>query len=321
MKIVVIGGGPAGSIVSRLLASKFNVTLIQDKKWTKPCGGGTKTKIFNEYNLSSKLIKEKFNSIQIIYKNKHINVDILGENLSIVFRNEFDEYLRNEAQKSGVKLIYDKLIDIKENKAILKNQTINFDILIAADGVNSIVRKILSLPPIEKVLTHYATINKKTKKPIFYFDRQYGGNFYAWEFPHQNQTHIGSDASTFKHFKKHLNIITNNKGYFIPSWQENIIIQKENIYFVGDSAGQVMPLTFEGIYYAIKSAEILANSIINNLDYKTEWNKKFLKQFKFMKTLETAMKNNTLKNILMFSFKFKIIQNFSVKLWLEKIKL
>ena len=58
----------------------------------------------------------------------------------------------------------------------------------------------------------------------------------------------------------------------------NIIIQKENVYFVGDAAGQVMPLSFEGIYYAIKSAKILANSIKNNLNYEKEWNKHYLKK-------------------------------------------
>jgi len=321
MKIVVIGGGPAGSTVSRLLASNFDVTLIQDKKWNKPCGGGVKTKLFKEFNLNEDLIKEKFSYFEIIYKNKHIPLDILGDNLGIVFRDEFDEYLRKKAQKKGVKIIYDKLIDIKDNKAILKNRKINFDILIAADGVNSTVRKILSLPPIPKVLTHYATIEQKIKNPCFYFDKEYGGNFYAWKFPHKTKTHIGSDAITFQNFKNYLNININHKGYFIPSWQENITIQKENIYFVGDSAAQVMPFTFEGIYYALHSAQILANCIINNLNYQKEWNKKFLKDFKLTKKIEKLMNNQFFRDLIMLGFKSKYIQKLIVKLWLEEIKL
>jgi geranylgeranyl reductase len=31
MKILIIGGGPAGATAARLLANKFDVTLIQDK--------------------------------------------------------------------------------------------------------------------------------------------------------------------------------------------------------------------------------------------------------------------------------------------------
>jgi geranylgeranyl reductase len=321
MKILVVGGGPAGSTISRYLANKFDVILIQDKKWKKPCGGGTKTKIFKEFDLDTNLIKEKFNSLKMIYKNNTIDLSLLGDNLSIVFRDEFDEYLRNKAKENGVTIIYDKLIDIQKNTAILQNQQIDFDILIAADGVHSNVRKLLNLPDLPKVLTHYALIDKKVDKPLFYFDKLYGGNFYAWEFPHQNKTHIGSDYKTFINFTKYLDINTKHKGYFIPKWEENITIQKNNIYFVGDSAAQVMPLTFEGIYYAMESAKILAHCIINNLDYKTEWNKRFLKQFKFMKFIEKSMQNKFLRNIIMFGFTVPIFQKISVKLWLEKIKL
>jgi len=317
MKIVVVGGGPAGSTAARFLAPHFDVVLIQDKKWTKPCGGGTKTTLFDEFDIDKKLIKNKFSFFEIKFKKNSINLDIKDDNLSIVFRDEFDEYLRNKAKQNGAKIIYDKLIDIKNNTAILKKQSIKFDILIAADGVNSITRKLMNLPEVPKVLTHYALINKQIKKPIFYFDRIYGGNFYAWEFPHLNKTHIGSDASTFQNFINHLNIKTSNKGYFIPSWNKNIKIQQNNIYFVGDSAAQVMPLTFEGIHYAIESAKILANSIINNLNYQKEWNKKFLFHFKIMKLLENTMKQKILREIMLFSFKSKFIQNFSVKLWLK----
>ena len=322
MNIVVVGGGIAGSTVSKLLVKHNNVTLIQDKKWGKPCGGGTKTRIFKEFNLDPFYIKEKLSSIEMKYKQSSINLDLLGENLSIVFRKEFDEYLRENAKEHGVHLIYDKVINIKNNKVITKkNQIIPFDILIAADGVYSTVRKIINLPEIPKVLTYYARINKQIKKPLFYFDKSLGSDFYAWEFPHHNQTHIGSKFNSFNNFKKYLNINIKNKGYYIPMWQPNITIQKDNIYFVGDSAGQVMPLSFEGIYFAMMSSKILAYSIEHNLNYKKEWDKRFLNQFKFMKFLEKNMQNNFLRNLIMFSFKSKIIQKLSVKIWLIKTKI
>jgi len=48
MKILIIGGGPAGSVAAINLAKHFDVTLIQDKKWDKPCGGGVKRKILKK---------------------------------------------------------------------------------------------------------------------------------------------------------------------------------------------------------------------------------------------------------------------------------
>lgn len=322
MKILIIGGGPAGASAARFLAKKFDVTLIQDKIWNKPCGGGVKIKIFDEFNIPKNLIKHKLSYIYMNYKNTKIKIDLKGENLAIVKREEFDKTLRNLAIENGAKLFHGKFKKFENNKAIIEinkeKVAFKYDILIAADGVNSSVRRALNLKPIPKTITHYATIDKQIKTCEFYFDEYLGGKYYAWEFPHINKTHIGSvDKKSFENFCKFLNINIKPKGYFIPTWQDNIIIQKDNIYFVGDAAGQVMPMSFEGIYYAISSAKILANSILNNLDYKSEWNKRFLKEFKFMKYIE-KLHQTKFRKIMVYLHKFEWMRNFSVNLWLGK---
>ena len=325
MKILIIGGGPAGATVSRLLAKDFDVTLIQDREWDKPCGGGTKSKVFDEFDIPKEIIKHQLDNVIIEYKNKKIQIDLKGKNLSIVKRSEFDKTLRDLAKKEGVNLIYGKFKDFTEKKAIIEINKekilFDYDILIAADGVNSLVRKKLGLKPIPKIITHYQRIeNYKVNSCEFFFDKNLGGDYYAWAFPHMEKTHIGSVGESFKNLCNYLGVNIKPKGYFIPTWQEGITIQKDNIYFVGDAAGQVMPLSFEGIYYAIKSAEILANSIKNNLDYTNEWNKRFLKEFKFMKKLENIMKNPILRSLMIKAQNIKKIQNISVDMWLGKFK-
>lgn len=225
------------------------------------------------------------------------------------------------AVKNGTKLYYGRFKGFEEKKAVIEinkeKLLFDYDILIAADGVNSTVRKALNLGSIPKTITHYARIDKQINTCEFYFDEKLGGKYYAWEFPHVNKTHIGSvDKNSFDNFCKFLNVNVKPKGYFIPIWQEGIIIQKDNIYFVGDAAGQVMPMSFEGIYYAVHSAKILTDSIINNLDYEKEWNRRFLKEFKFMKFIE-KINQTKLRSLMVKLHKFKFMQNFSVNLCLH----
>jgi geranylgeranyl reductase len=69
LKVLIIGGGPAGSTAAYHLAKHYDVTLIQNRIWDKPCGGGVKTKILNSLQIPKKLIKHQLDYVDMIYKN------------------------------------------------------------------------------------------------------------------------------------------------------------------------------------------------------------------------------------------------------------
>jgi len=65
--------------------------------------------------------------------------------------------------------------------------------------------------------------------------------------------------------------IISYQGGLIPIYNPRIKTQKDKLYIVGDAAGQIKATTGGGLVPGLTSARILADSIINNMDYEKEW--------------------------------------------------
>jgi geranylgeranyl reductase len=94
-----------------------------------------------------------------------------------------------------------------------------------------------------------------------------------------------------------------------------------NVLFLGDAAGLVMPLSYEGIYYAMKSGQMAAEAIIAGrpLLYEKTWKRKYTKRFYLMQRLkEHFLKNDENAEHLVELHRRKDIQKASMRLWLEK---
>jgi geranylgeranyl reductase len=108
------------------------------------------------------------------------------------------------------------------------------------------------------------------------------------------------------------------RGYRVPLWKGDLY-SKGRILFTGDSAGQVLPLTYEGIYYAMKSGELAAEAILggNEGDYKRLWKRDFRKRFFLIKRLwEYFLKNDARTERLIRLQKRPEVQEASMKLLL-----
>ncbi len=74
-------------------------------------------------------------------------------------------------------------------------------------------------------------------------------------------------------------------GAMIPSLEaeswDHLKVSGDNWALIGDAAGFVDPLTGEGIYYAIKSAELLATAILTRVrDYEDLWRAEFCEEMR-----------------------------------------
>ena len=340
--IIIVGAGPAGAIAGKYLArSGKKVLLLQkDLSFKKPCGGGIRMDAFNEFEIDKCLVKNFVDTIVLETKKKSIEFDMRSAPLGIVDRVKFDKALRNDAMNAGAKVIEGKVVDVKvlSSGVVVDVQIDNVceryqaEYLIAADGVLSTVRKKVRAEEVPKRLAHYSDVNTlPTSKCYFYLGSTLTDRVYAWRFPYEGGADVGtfskkSSKAYIYNLFQFLGINEDEKvrGYHIPIWKKPLFYDNR-IFYVGDAAGQVLPFTYEGIYYAMKSAKILSEVIIEDVEfreYEARWNKLFLKKFNALKRLQRIF----LFNDLMIFMMMKTLEKPKMKqklldMWMDKYEI
>lgn len=252
---------------------------------------------------------------------------------TMTLRKNFDYGLVKIAIRAGAKLIEDeKVIDIKidKDKATIvtdKGTTIDSDIIIGADGVWSLVAKKIGLRkknnPIGLCVFEEYELDKEMLDKYFgelrlgYIHSKFDNlNGYGWVFPKNKHINIGigeldynpqqnKNKTNLKNvyynyistLKKQKLIpekikINNIKGGAFPIIPLNKTYSKR-VILVGDAAGFVNPVSGEGIYYAMASGQLAAETIQNALEskdasekflskYQKNWKKDFGKELRLM---------------------------------------
>lgn len=336
--VAVIGGGPAGATAARLLArsGKDTVLVEKDLDYDKPCGGGITSSVFSDFDLPGELIKKEVRLLRIIAPSGHTQEVSLEEaSLAIVQRKQFDRALRDLSVKEGARLLHGRLKTLRpaQKKWLLDIDTPQGPVtlqaarIVAADGVNSRVRQLVcnSLPA--RLFCAYSLVETLDMDHCeFRFGTRYSPGYYSWIFPACSGASIGTasvDSRKARHYLdnclKAKGIVEGKaKGYFIPLWQGDLY-EKKGVFFIGDAAGQVMPMSFEGIYYAMKAGQFVHEAIVLNKPalYKKLFLKRFKKRFLFMKALQAFfLKNDASAERLVRMHSSEEVRRLSLNIWL-----
>lgn len=298
--VAIVGAGPAGAWAARALASAGARVVIFDASHPreKPCGGGITGRALEliqpvlGHGLCASVVAEsaRFEADGSgLTPTVPLSCDRLTSQnaLVIVGRAAFDRWLLDRAIASGARHIPERVTDVTMDGGSACLATSGGRYLaahvIGADGAMSVVRRRLGQPFSRAQLSiaagyfvHGASSRAITIRCV----SEPAG--YIWSFPRTDHLAVGicAQADTLPNSQP-LRAITREwieraslpdharlvpYTWPIPSLSASDLranlVAGPHWMLVGDAAGLVDPLTREGIYFALRSAEMASQSIL-----------------------------------------------------------
>ncbi|MFW6115032.1 MAG: NAD(P)-binding protein [Thermodesulfobacteriota bacterium] len=292
-KVAIVGAGVGGSYLAYLLSKRGIHTVVFDPRTPheKLCGGGVTPKAIADFPLLLELPcpRHEIWKAVLISPNDTMTSVELEKPLTIFNRRDLDYTLLIKAQELGAYLRAERVnvfARVGSHWEISTDQAqYEAEIIVGADGAMSRTRKILGISTggPECFLALACFIDMTGDSALFKFFPDFKG--YLWAFPRVDKTVVGivsrystaHDIATLKQmlrnyielrFPSHLNHIS-FRGGLVPLFSNESLcgrqrICSENWALIGDAASLVDPISGEGIYYALCSADILAACIAEN---------------------------------------------------------
>jgi len=288
--ITIIGAGPIGCFLAeRLAKAGRKVRILEEhKEIGRPvqCTGLVTEeigKLVNVKELKDKgIIINEIRRIEVVAPNgKRV---IIPAKEYVIARDRFDSYFADKANTAGAEIVLGKRIKKKDIKKLEKES----DIIIGADGPNSIIRGILNRSSKEKPRNYIgvqAVIKAKIKDPAKYtvfFGKGIAPGFFAWIVPESHtkaRVGLASLSNPALHFSKFLDKlkyelgpfkIVEKQGGLIPIFDPKLkLANKENsMFIIGDAACQVKATTGGGLIPGFCAAKELSEAILSKKAYK-----------------------------------------------------
>jgi flavin-dependent dehydrogenase len=306
MKIGIVGARISGSYSGWLLSRLGNEVVLFDNttETEKPCGGGVTFKAFQKmpWLHEHPLPHNEIRNIRLIAHDGYQSVLPLAHPVRIFSRLSLESNLRQRAAESGARFIPERVLGFSRTNHGWSLETaagaFGFEYLIGADGANSSVRKFLvgSFYPSDLSLAlGYSVPGVCDPGMLLIGFQESGFRGYCWSFPQVDQSSVGigrwlpeSRSSDLRKRvrafleKFHPDAGPERRFYAarIPCLSRRSLNNQrvcgEGWALLGDAAGFTDSITSEGIYYALRSAEILAECFAGDpAAYESGWRADF----------------------------------------------
>ncbi len=306
--VAIVGAGPAGCWAARLLAERgVSVALIDGSHpREKPCGGGVTGRALRmvaDAVDASTLAAVAIDAATFEHGGRTARVGIARDprdqtaRLSVVSRRAFDGQLLAAARRAGARFVPLRATAIDRTGAGWRVATREAEIasvwLLGADGPTSFVRRTVARPFARADLSiaagYYVHGVTSHEIGIAFEDSPPG---YLWSFPREDHLAVGVCAQADT--ASSASLLETAAGWIerrIParaaslerySWPipslglaaiEHQRCAGDRWLLLGDAAGMVDAITREGIYFALRSAESAARSLLAGGDVARDYDR------------------------------------------------
>jgi geranylgeranyl reductase family protein len=292
-RVAILGGGPAGAFAAEQLASAGLDVLVFDEKlaWEKPCGGGLTYKAYSQYpflienSTPKRLITE---TTLAAAHGGEVSLK-LDDPLLIYSRLDLNRMLLERAERAGAQIEKARVLEMSRYGRGWQLRTssgiAHADFCIVATGARNALAEVgteLTAEDTMPALGYYVP-GDQNRIDIQFLPRLEG---YIWVFPRCGHLSVGicGKGEPASSLRKRLEQYLTGRGiawkgaafysHLLPSlgaasWEKNRVAG-EGWMAVGDAAGLVDPVTGEGLYYAIRSADLATRALLSEVGEPTE---------------------------------------------------
>jgi flavin-dependent dehydrogenase len=286
--VAIIGGGPAGAFAASLLGAGGKNVLLFDEKlaWEKPCGGGLTHKALKQYPFLTEAGNggNPIEDCELISPSGQRVRFQMQHPVAIFSREKLNRLVLERALCAGVKVCNERVTRIAGNPGDWQLKTTRGEyeasyLVLAAGARNPFRSQFLSpIPPSDLMVTAGYFIPGCTSLMQIQFLKGITG--YIWVFPRTDHVSAGvagkmGEISTAE-LRRVLEQWLEENGFrldgarfyshILPSFRlrtfEALEACGDGWAMIGDSAGLVDPITGEGLYYALRSAELCAQALL-----------------------------------------------------------
>lgn len=285
--VAVLGGGPAGAFAAERLASAGLRTTLLDERlaWEKPCGGGLTYKAYQRYPfLIDNQTPKKLVTETLLAAPRAGSVRMsMAHPLVIYSRVDLNRMLLERAERAGARIEKERVTGLERRnggwRLSTRSGSMEADYCVVATGARNSFREVgtrWTRGDTMHALGYYVPSQQD------HIDIQFLEGFegYIWVFPRCGHLSVGicGKGEPAQAMRARLEAYMREKGlswkgaeffsHVLPSlektaWRRNRVAG-EGWVAVGDAGGLVDPITGEGIYYALRSADLATQVVISD---------------------------------------------------------